>query len=41
MVRQAKAMVDAGQLGTLRMIQVEYVQGGRAAPGPGLSLIHI
>lgn len=35
MVRQAKAMVDAGQLGTLRMIQVEYVQGGRAAPGPG------
>jgi len=30
MVRQAKAMVDAGQLGTIRMIQVEYVQGGKA-----------
>jgi len=35
MVRQAKAMVDEGQLGAIRMIQVEYVQGGRAAPGPG------
>jgi len=35
MVRQAKAMVDEGQLGPIRMIQVEYVQGGRAAPGPG------
>ena len=30
MVRQAKAMVDEGQLGTIRMIQVEYVQGGKA-----------
>ena len=35
MVRQAKAMVQDGQLGVIRMIQVEYVQGGRAAPGPG------
>jgi predicted dehydrogenase len=30
MVRQAKAMVADGQLGTLRLIQVEYVQGGKA-----------
>jgi len=30
MVRQAKAMVEDGQLGTLRLIQVEYVQGGKA-----------
>lgn len=30
MVRQAKAMVDGGQLGTIRLIQVEYVQGGKA-----------
>lgn len=30
MVRQAKAMVMDGQLGTLRLIQVEYVQGGKA-----------
>jgi len=30
MVRQAKAMVMAGQLGTLRLVQVEYVQGGKA-----------
>jgi predicted dehydrogenase len=30
MVRQAKAMVDDGQLGTIRLIQVEYVQGGKA-----------
>ena len=30
MVRQAKAMVDGGQLGTIRLVQVEYVQGGRA-----------
>ncbi len=37
MVRQAKAMVDAGQLGTIRLVQVEYVQGGKARendPGP-------
>ncbi|MFK7803716.1 MAG: Gfo/Idh/MocA family protein [Anaerolineae bacterium] len=30
MVRQAKAMVEAGELGTIRLIQVEYVQGGNA-----------
>jgi len=30
MVRQAKAMVMDGQLGTIRLIQVEYVQGGKA-----------
>jgi predicted dehydrogenase len=35
MVRQAKAMVEAGQLGTVRLVQVEYVQGGRAKAGPG------
>ena len=30
MVRQARAMVEDGQLGTIRLIQVEYVQGGKA-----------
>ncbi|HAE23239.1 MAG TPA: oxidoreductase [Spirochaetaceae bacterium] len=36
MVRQAKAMVEAGLLGELRLLQVEYVQGGRAGDGsPG------
>ena len=30
MVRQAKAMVMDGQLGTIRLVQVEYVQGGKA-----------
>jgi len=30
LVRQAKAMVADGQLGTIRLMQVEYVQGGRA-----------
>jgi len=30
MVRQAKAMIQDGQLGTIRLIQVEYVQGGKA-----------
>jgi predicted dehydrogenase len=30
MVRQAKAMVDDGQVGTIRLVQVEYVQGGKA-----------
>ena len=37
MVRQAKAMVEDGQLGTIRLVQVEYVQGGKAdesAPVP-------
>jgi len=36
MVRQAKAMVDAGELGTIRLIQVEYVQGGKAEEGQDL-----
>ncbi len=31
MVRQAKAMVADGQIGEVRLVQVEYVQGGRAA----------
>ncbi len=35
MVRQAKAMVAEGQLGTIGLVQVEYVQGGRAKQGPG------
>ena len=30
MVRQARAMVEAGELGVIRMLQVEYVQGGNA-----------
>ncbi|MGI9610381.1 MAG: Gfo/Idh/MocA family protein [Acidimicrobiia bacterium] len=30
MVRQARAMVEDGRLGTIRMVQVEYVQGGNA-----------
>lgn len=30
MVRQAKAMVMAGQIGTIRLVQVEYVQGNKA-----------
>lgn len=30
MVRQAKAMVMEGQIGTIRLVQVEYVQGGKA-----------
>ncbi len=37
LVRQAKAMVEDGQLGTSRLVQVEYVQGGKAdesAPVP-------
>jgi predicted dehydrogenase len=35
MVRQAKAMVAGGELGDIRLVQVEYVQGGRAKAGPG------
>ena len=31
MVRQAKAMVMEGEVGTIRLVQVEYVQGGKAA----------
>ena len=30
MVRQARAMIEAGELGEIRLIQVEYVQGGNA-----------
>ena len=30
MVRQARAMVEAGDLGDIRLVQVEYVQGGKA-----------
>jgi predicted dehydrogenase len=30
MVRQAKGMVDQGELGIIRLVQVEYVQGGKA-----------
>ena len=40
MVRQAKAMVQDGQLGTIRLVQVEYVQGGKAdesKPDPAAS----
>lgn len=35
LVRQARSMVADGQLGVVRLVQVEYVQGGRAKPGPG------
>ncbi len=42
MVRQARSMVEDGQLGEIRLVQVEYVQGGKAAendpdPSGGLS----
>ncbi|HKI95457.1 MAG TPA: Gfo/Idh/MocA family oxidoreductase [Gemmatimonadales bacterium] len=30
LVRQAQAMVEAGEIGTVRLIQIEYVQGGKA-----------
>lgn len=30
MVRQARAMVQAGELGIIRMVQVEYIQGNKA-----------
>ena len=30
MVRQARALVEDGQLGEIRLVQVEYVQGGKA-----------
>ncbi len=39
MVRQARAMVEDGQLGEIRLVQVEYVQGGKARendPKPGV-----
>lgn len=35
MARQARAMVADGLLGQIRLVQVEYVQGGRAKSGPG------
>lgn len=41
MVRQARAMVEDGQLGEVRLVQVEYVQGGKAAerdPDPAGSI---
>ena len=38
LVRQAKAMVMAGELGEIRLVQVEYVQGGRAKAGPARRL---
>ena len=34
MVRQARAMIEAGQLGEIRLVQVEYVQGARAQDQP-------
>jgi len=30
LVRQARAMVTSGQIGSVRLVQVEYVQGGKA-----------
>lgn len=30
LVRQARAMVEGGEIGELRLVQVEYVQGGKA-----------
>ncbi|MBI2780327.1 MAG: Gfo/Idh/MocA family oxidoreductase [Chloroflexi bacterium] len=30
LVRQARAMVEEGELGSIRLVQVEYVQGGKA-----------
>ncbi|MBI9100700.1 MAG: Gfo/Idh/MocA family oxidoreductase, partial [Spirochaetaceae bacterium] len=30
LIRQAKAMVQTGEVGTIRLVQVEYVQGGKA-----------
>ena len=43
LVRQARGMVEAGDLGTIRLVQVEYVQGGNARevdPPPGKSWRH-
>ncbi len=43
MVRQARSMVEAGDLGVIRMVQVEYVQGGNAQqtdPSPEQSWRH-
>ena len=33
LVRQAQAMVAAGEIGELWLVQVEYVQGGKAVAG--------
>ncbi len=33
MTRQSRAMVQNGDLGTIRLVQVEYVQGGKADEG--------
>ncbi len=43
LVRQARAMIAAGELGAIRLVQVEYVQGGNAEqpdapPGAGWRL---
>lgn len=41
LVRQARAMVGGGSLGEIRLVQVEYVQGGKASeddPDPGAGL---
>ena len=43
LVRQARGMVEAGELGTIRLVQVEYVQGGNAQetdPSPEQSWRH-
>lgn len=43
MVRQARAMIEAGELGEIRLVQVEYVQGGNARefqPSQGRSWRH-
>lgn len=34
MVRQAKEMIDLGLIGDVRLVQVEYVQGGRSVEEP-------
>ncbi|MBT8200978.1 MAG: Gfo/Idh/MocA family oxidoreductase [Acidimicrobiia bacterium] len=34
MVRQARAMVAENAIGEIRLVQVEYVQGGKAKPDP-------
>jgi predicted dehydrogenase len=41
MVRQARALVEDGQVGEIRLVQVEYVQGGKADekdPSPATGL---
>jgi predicted dehydrogenase len=43
LVRQARSMVEAGELGVIRLLQVEYVQGGNAGasdPAPEQSWRH-